>query len=290
MSRSMWLGIFLLFVAAYAVICVGARRIHRHFVYVPDPTYTAPKDTELEGVEEVKLKTPDGITLIGWFVPARDGMPTLLYFTGNGGSVAGRAHKIDEIKQAGYGLFMLNYRGFGGSEGKPTEADNVADAQLAYDFLRTRGLLPDEIVIYGESLGTSVATQLSLKRPAKALVLEAPFTSAVSVGRLTWWFLPLRLVMVDKYKTIDVIDQVTMPLLIVHGAKDSVIPLRMAEQLFAKAPEPKQIKVFSEADHNDLYEHGAFETVDGFLQGLAGGRSAGRAANTKKPAKAEAAG
>ena len=90
MSRSMWLGIFLLFVAAYAIICVGAYRIHRHFVYKPDPTYTAPKDTALDGVEEVKFKTPDGVTLIGWWVPARDGMPTLLYFTGNGGSVAGR--------------------------------------------------------------------------------------------------------------------------------------------------------------------------------------------------------
>ncbi len=287
MSRSMWLGIFfLLFLAAYAVICVGAYRVHRYFVYKPDPTYTAPRDTALENVEEVKFKTPDGVTLIGWWVPARKDMPTLLYFTGNGGSVAGRAHKIDEITRAGYGLFMLNYRGFGGSEGSPTEADNVADAELAYDLLMERGLKPSDIVIYGESLGTSVATQLSLKRPAKALVLEAPFTSAVAVGRLTWWFLPLRLVMVDTYKTINFIDRVSMPLLIVHGKQDSVIPLRMAEQLYAKAPEPKQMEVFPEADHNDLYEHGAFVTVDEFLQRLDGNQ----ASKTKKPASVEAAG
>ncbi|ODA67527.1 2-hydroxy-6-oxononadienedioate/2-hydroxy-6-oxononatrienedioate hydrolase [Methyloligella halotolerans] len=290
MSRPMWITILLLFVVAYAIICVGAYRVHRYFVYKPDPTYTAPQDTALENVEEVKLKTPDGVTLIAWWVPAREDMPTLLYFTGNGGSVAGRAKKIDEIARAGYGVFMLNYRGFGGSEGRPTEADNIADAERAYDLLMERGLKPKDVVIYGESLGTSVATQLSLKRPAKALVLEAPFTSAVSVGRLTWWFLPLRLVMVDKYKTISVIDRISMPLLIVHGKQDSVIPLRMAEELFAKAPDPKQMVVFPQADHNDLYEHGAFVTVDEYLQGLDKVQGSSRAPNAKKPASAEAAG
>ncbi|MEG6507499.1 alpha/beta fold hydrolase [Methyloligella sp. 2.7D] len=285
----MLVKLLLLFVVAYALVCLAGRKVHRHFVYVPDKTYVTPEEAGLEGVREVRLKTPDGVTLIAWYKAAPAGKPTLLYFTGNGGSVATHAAKFAEIVDAGYGLLMLNYRGYGGSEGRPTEADNVADAGLAYAYLREQGVPADEIVAYGESLGTSVATQLATGHDVKALVLEAPFNTIVDVGRRRWWFLPLRLVMVDQYRSQDYIGDVRVPLFVVHGTEDSVIPLALAEKLFAAAKQPKEMEIFPEADHNDLYEYGAFRAIDRFLQSL-DAKPQARSSNAKKPATAKAAG
>ena len=134
---------------------------------------------------------------------------------------------------------MLNYRRYGGSEGRPTEARNAADAVSAYDCLRGQGVAPGDIVAYGESLGTAVATRLSLQREVQALVLEAPFTSAVDVGKLMWKGFPLGVIMVDQYRTIDRIGEVRVPLFIVHGGRDAIIPLDLARRVYHAANEPK---------------------------------------------------
>jgi fermentation-respiration switch protein FrsA (DUF1100 family) len=199
-------------------------------------------------------------------LPARRGKPTLLYFTGQSGSVANRARKIEAIAASGYGVFMVNYRRFGGSGGWPTERNNIADAVAAHAYLEEElGVSPRNIVAYGESLGTGVATRLALLRPVKSLVLEAPFTSVVDVGRQVWWFLPLRLVMTDQYRTIDRIGSVKVPLLILHGARDSMIPVTQARQVYAAANEPKTLAILRRGDHNDLFDHGAWGKVTAFL-------------------------
>src|SRR5262249_52079545 len=207
-----------------------------------------------------------GAKLIAWYLPARRGKPTLLYFTGNSGSAANRARKIEAIAASGYGVFMLNYRRFGGSGGWPTEANNIADAVTAHAYLEEElGVASSNIVAYGESLGTGVATRLALMRPVKALVLEAPFTSVVDVGRQVWWFLPLRLVMTDQYRTIDRICSVKVPLLIVHGARDGLIPVNHARAIYAVANEPKTLAILRRGDHNNLFDHGAWSKVTSFL-------------------------
>jgi len=206
------------------------------------------------------------VKLIGWYLPARRGKPTLLYFTGNSGSAANRARKIEAIAATGHGVFMLNYRRFGGSQGWPTEANNIADAVAAHAYLQKElAVAPRNIVAYGESLGTGVATRLALQRPVKALVLEAPFTSVVDVGRQVWWFLPLRLVMTDQYRIIDRIGSVKVPLLVVHGARDSLIPVNHARAVYAAANEPKTLAILRRGDHNNLYDHGAWAKVEAFL-------------------------
>jgi uncharacterized protein len=162
-------------------------------------------------------------------------------------------------------VFMLNYRRYGGSGGWPTEENNAADAKAAFDQLRALGVAERDIVAYGESLGTAVATRLALQRPVKALVLEAPLTSVVDVGRQAWWFLPLRLIMTDQYRTLDRIGSVRVPLLIVHGARDSLIPVTQARELYAAANEPKTLSILRQGTHNDLFDHGAWEKVLAFL-------------------------
>jgi len=263
------LNLLLSLVGIFALFCIVARLLHRYFVYVPDRKRLAPKDAGLAGVEEVVFKATDGTRLIAWYRAAQPGKPTLLYFGGNSGSAAYRSNKIKAIGADGYGVFMLNYRGFGGSGGRPTEKRITADAVSAYDYLRGLGVAPHDIVAYGESLGTAVATRLSLQREVTALVLEAPFTSVVDVGLLMWPFLPLKLIMVDQYRTIDRIGQVTAPLFIIHGGRDNVIPLDQARRLLHEANEPKTLSLVARAGHNDLFELGAWGRVRDFLASLA---------------------
>jgi fermentation-respiration switch protein FrsA (DUF1100 family) len=131
--------------------------------------------------------------------------------------------------------------------------------------LRTLGVAACDIVAYGESLGTAVATRLALQRPVRALVLEAPFMSVVDVGRQVWWFLPLRLIMTDQYRTIDRIGSVRVPLLILHGARDSLIPVTQARQIYAAANEPKNLAILRRGAHNDLFDHGAWDKITAFF-------------------------
>jgi fermentation-respiration switch protein FrsA (DUF1100 family) len=262
------LNLFLSLAGIFALICLGGRLLHRYFVYIPDPRRIAPKAAGLVSVDEIVFKAADGTRLIAWYREAQPGKPTLLYFTGNSGNTADRASKIKAIGADGYGVFMLNYRRCGGSGGNPTEKRITADAVSAYDCLRGLGVAPRDIVVYGESLGTAVATRLSLQREAEALVLEAPFTSVVDVGKLLWPLLPLELIMTDQYRTIDRIDQVDIPLFIVHGGRDSVIPLYQARRVYHAASEPKTLQVLPRAGHNDLFEMGAWGQVRAFLAGL----------------------
>jgi len=262
------LNLVISLVGIFALIGIVARLLHRYFIYIPDRTRVAPNETGLSGVEEIVFKAADGTKLIAWYLPARGGKPTLLYFPGNSGNTACRAGKIATIGSDGYGVFMLNYRRYGGSKGRPTEARITADAVSAYDCLRGQGVAPHDIVAYGESLGTAVATRLTLQRHVKALVLEAPFTSIVDVGKLLWKGFPLGVIMVDQYRTIDRIADITVPLFIVHGGRDAIIPLGQARQVFHAASEPKSMMVLPQAGHNDLFERGAWEKVEVFLESL----------------------
>jgi fermentation-respiration switch protein FrsA (DUF1100 family) len=262
------LNLLLSLLGIFALIGILARLLHRYFLYIPDRTRVAPQEAGLSGVEEIVFKAADGTKLIAWYLPARGTKPTLLYFTGNSGNVADRAGKIRTIAANGYGVFMLNYRRYGGSEGRPTEKRNAADAVSAYDCLRAQGVAPGDIIAYGESLGTAVATRLSLQREVQALVLEAPFTSAVDVGKLLWKGFPLEIIMVDQYRTIERIGEVKVPLFIIHGGRDQIIPLDQARRVYHAANEPKSLVVVPQAGHNDLYDRGAFEKVDGFLESL----------------------
>lgn len=278
------LNLFLAFFTIFALFCIVARLLHRYFLYVPDSKRIDPSEAGLSGVEEIVFKASDGKKLIAWYRPAAPGKPTLLYFPGNSGNVAARAGKVRAITADGYGVFILNYRGFGGSDSRPTEKRLVKDAATAYDTLRGLGVPPRDIVVYGESLGTAVATHACQQREAKALVLESPFSSAVNVGKLAWPLLPLKQIMVDQYNTVDRIGSIHVPLFIVHGGRDAVIPLDMARHVFREANEPKTLTVVPRAGHNDLFEQGAWARVRDFLASL--DTEAVPAVETQSPARA----
>lgn len=252
-------------IGVYALICVGAYYGNRLFMYFPDPERVAPAAAGLDGVEEIELKSPDGETLVAWYSKAKPGRPTMLYFHGNASNAANRAFKFDTMRGEGAGVFYLNNRGYGGSTGRPTEARNVADAGLAYDHLRALGIPAKDIVLYGESLGSGQATQLAARREVGAVVLEAPLTSTIDIGRRTWFFLPLGWLVTDQYRNTEHVAEVKAPVLVLHGEQDGVIPVQMGRDVYAAANEPKELELFPGANHSDLFEHGAWDKAWAFI-------------------------
>lgn len=213
---------------------------------------------------EARLRTADGLELVAWEAPPAPGMPVLVYLHGNGGNIAGRVFKARPFVEAGYGVLLVSWRGYGGNPGAPSEAGLLADGRAALDHVEGRG----PVVLFGESLGSGVAVPLAAEREVAALILEAPFASAVDVGAEHYWYLPVRLLMKDRFDSLAVIDRVRAPLLIVHGERDAVTPASQGRKLLAAANEPKRGVFLPAAGHNDLFEHGAARIELEFLAGL----------------------
>jgi fermentation-respiration switch protein FrsA (DUF1100 family) len=228
-----------------------------------------PQGLDLQNVAEMELTTPDGQRLVAWYAPPARSAPTVFYLHGNAGGLVDRANRVRLYRKQGYGVFMLAYRGFSGSTGKPTETNIVADALMAYDTLA--GFTPQDskIIVYGESLGTGVAVQVAAKRRPDGVVLESPFSSAVDVGAHLYPYLPVHWLLKDRFESISYIGDVKAPLLVLHGERDRIVPPKLGRKLFAAAPGPKVAYFIEGATHYTLYENGAFEKVKIFLDSFA---------------------
>ena len=257
-------------VSIYVALLLTGYLVQRRLLYVVDPVHVDPKSAGLSGVTETVIAAPDGARVLAWHGPAKTGQPTLLYFHGNAGSLAARAPRIERFMAEGWGVLMMTYRGYGGSTGGANERDNVADGVRAFDQLTTLGVATKDIVIYGESLGTGVATQVALQRPAAGLILDAPFTSIPDVGARRFWYVPVHRLMTDHYDTAAIIGLIKMPLLIIHGTLDRTVPVDMGRTLARLAPEPKTLVEFPNGGHSDLYLDGndALGAVRAFLRTL----------------------
>lgn len=270
MSLLIKLAVFAL--CAYAAIVLAAYLGQRRLMYFPDRSHTLPAQVGLVDVEERALRTPDGARVMAWYGKANPGQPTLLYFHGNAGSLAARTERIRRFMNQGWGIYMMTYRGYGGGAGSPSETANVADARLAYGALVLEGVEPTSIILYGESLGTGIAVRIATERPAAGLILDAPYTSIVKVAAQAYPFLPVRTVLKDRYESEKYIGQVRMPLLILHGERDPVIPVAMGRELFQLANEPKRLATFPKAGHSDIYIDGnpALDAVRKWIGDLKG--------------------
>ena len=251
--------------ALYLAALIALYVFQRSLIYYPDPTRYTPAQAGLSGVREVVIETQDGEHILAWWAPASPGRPTFLYFHGNAGGLITRADRIKRFAGAGFGVFMPAYRGYAGSSGKPSEAAIVADALLAYDYLRKAGIAPDDIIAYGESLGSGVAVQLAAARPVSALILDAPYTSLPDIGKHLYPFAPVATFMVDRFESKEHIAKVKAPILILHGTNDTTIPIELGRSLFDAAPEPKEMAAIQGAGHSDIYLFGAFTRLREFI-------------------------
>lgn len=223
----------------------------RSLQYFPESFRTAPAAAGMPAAEEVLLDTPDGEKVIAWHVPPRGDQPVFLYLHGNGGSLRYRVDRYRALTADGTGLVALSYRGYGGSTGHPTEAGLIADAQTAYAFAVAR-YGAKRIDLWGESLGTGVAVALAAEKPIGRMVLQAPFTSAADVGATRYWYMPVRLLMKDQYRSDLRIGAVTAPVLVLHGEHDTIVPISLGERLYDMIKSPKRFVRFPDAGHNDL--------------------------------------
>jgi fermentation-respiration switch protein FrsA (DUF1100 family) len=262
----------------YLAVIAGLYLYQRQLLYHPDRARPVLGVLARMGVREVALPTTDGLSLLAWYLPARDApngepgrepggeRPVLVYFHGNGGHIGYRADRIERFAREGYGVLMLEYRGYGGNPGLPSEAGLFADAAAALRFVADQGVPGRRLVLYGESLGTGIAVWAAATHAVGAVVLESPYTSIAAAAQFHYPFVPTSWLVSDRYDSLSRIGQVRAPILMLHGARDGIIPLSLGEALFAAAPEPKEQWIASDASHTDLGHFGAFDVAVGFIE------------------------
>lgn len=259
-----WIGWPILAVWTYFVLAFFGHHMLYHPSTHPDGPWELQKSLR---AKDVWLTAADGVKIHGWFLPpaesgkrATDGSAApgsgrdivTLYLHGNAGNISHRADKLDALARAGSSLLIIDYRGFGKSEGSPRERGLYLDADAAYGEILRRGYAPRQIVLYGESLGTGVATDLAVRKACAGLILEAPFPSIGDVAnRVVPVLGPL---VVSGFKTGEKIGRLSLPLLVIHGDRDEVVPYGLGQAVFAAANEPKQFWTIEGGHHNDLVQ------------------------------------
>jgi len=238
-------------VMTLALVLLESRMIYYPSRY-PVGDWDAPKR---EGglVEDVYIETSDGVRLHGWYLPVADARGTVLFFHGNAGNLSDRYGWGQDLTTLGVNVLMVDYRGYGKSEGSPSEEGLYADAEAAWLFLvNHRGVSPDRLVAYGISLGGAPACELAVRRPVAGLILQSTFSSARDMAGEMFPFLPVGPLVRTRFDTAQKIPNVSAPKLVVHSRDDEMIPYRMAERVYERAHEPKRFVSYEGPGHNDL--------------------------------------
>lgn len=226
--------------------------LQRRMLYLPERTMVAgPRDYGFDDYEEVRIVTEDAVALHAWWLPAAGARRTALFLHGNAGNVSYWAGVARDLGEAGWNTLLLDYRGYGRSEGEPSEEGTYRDARAAWRWLvETRGLDPSQVVVVGRSLGGGVATWLAENHPMAGLVLESTFTSVADVVARIWPVPGIRSIVTLGYPSIERMPRLVVPLLVVHGRDDELVPFDHGRALFEAAGGPKRF-VELRGGHND---------------------------------------
>lgn len=261
-----WIAIL----AVSLVVLLGLMwTLQRRLIYLPDQN--APDvDVALPGAEEVMFSTEDDLTLSAWFLAAAaEPRGTVIVFNGNAGNRASRAPLADALSQHGYSVLLVDYRGYGANPGSPSQEGLLTDVRAARSYIASRPEVdPDRLVYFGESLGAGVALGLATETPPAALVLRSPFVSLADIGSHHYPFLPISLLLRDRYPNDHWIGQIDVPVMMIGGSEDRIVPLEQTERLFELASPPKNLLVVEGAGHNDLALLAGTEMIDGIVRFL----------------------
>lgn len=269
MVRKLLIGLLLVGALGYMAALVVLVMTQRKMMYFPSPSRGDAADWGLDRALTLALKTPDGQTIVAWYQPPlRDDRSIFLYFHGNGGDLSDRATLFGQIAKDGSGFLAIDYRGYGGSTGSPTEAGLLLDGEAAYSEVRSLGYAPARIVIVGESLGSGVAVAIAAKHEEHALVLDSAFSSAADVAASEYPMFPVHTLMQDSFNSAARIASVEAPKLFLYGDKDSVIPRWSALKLYAAAREPKTLIEFPKLGHVVLLTPEVLARVKAWLAAL----------------------
>ena len=260
--------IFLTFLLIYFFVLTTTYFFQRNLLYHPgENNYSG--DKLLVSIEKINIRTEDNIELLAWYHNKNiNDYKTILFLHGNAGSLENRVHKINHFKNINVNFLLLAWRGFNGNEGKPTEKGLYEDAKSAVRWLKSKGVFEKDIIIYGESLGTGVATEIAQNKSFAGIVLESPFTSMIEVGKSKYPYLPVKFLLKDKYESDQKIKNIKSPILIMHGKVDNIVPFQMGKKIYELANQPKYFYFSEYDDHMLEYNENLLNHLKEFINSL----------------------
>ena len=267
-GRNFFLEIIIGIITIYLSILILLFIFQRSLMYHPDENNYFGDKLEVE-IEKVNIKTSDNISLLGWFHNKNlENYKTILYLHGNAGKLENRIYKLNHFKNLNVNFLIIAWRGFSGNEGKPTENNLYIDGIGAIEWLKKKGIDEKDIIIYGESLGTGIATEIAQNKNFAGLILETPFTSMVEAAKNFYPYIPVGLLLKDKYKNQEKIKNINIPVLVMHGEADQIVPFWMGKKIFDLANNPKYSYFTEYDDHMMEYDSKLVSALNDFLKSL----------------------
>lgn len=274
-------SVLLTALGGYLLLMAGVYFGQAHLLYLPNlpsrEIALTPKDVGLP-YDDVWLRTEDGVRLHGWYLPAESGRATMIFFHGNAGNISHRLDSLRIFHSLRLSVLIIDYRGYGKSEGSPSEKGTQHDALAAWRYItEAQGVPAQKVVLFGRSLGAAIASDLAVRHQPGALIVESAFTSVPDMGAELYWWLPVRQLSRFRYATREDVARVRCPVLVVHSPEDEIIPFRHAEAIFAGAREPKELlRLIGSHNEGFMLSGNAYgEGLDRFLErhlGLPGTR------------------
>ena len=257
--------IFSSIIIAYLLLIVFIYFYQRNLLYHPSEN-NYQNDKIQFNYDEIFIQVDDNIKLKSWIINKNlKKFKTLVFFHGNAGDLSNRIYKINELNKLDINILLISWRGFSGNEGLPTEDNLYKDAQAAIKWLNSKEVKNNRIILYGESLGTGVAVEIGKKNIFNSIILESPFTSMENTAKIYYPYLPVKLLLKDKYDSISKIQKITTPILIMHGKKDDIVPFSMGKELFEKANNPKHSYFTSDDDHMMEFNDQIITNIKNFI-------------------------
>tara|TARA_B100001121_G_C18612695_1_gene585234 strand:+ start:368 stop:1186 length:819 start_codon:yes stop_codon:yes gene_type:complete len=267
-AKNILLLFFQLVILIYILILTFLYFYQRNLLYHPNENNYSGDHISVN-IQKVKVKTNDGIELLGWY-HEKDlkRFKTILFFHGNAGTLENRIHKLNHFQEMDVNFLIIAWRGFSGNKGSPTEKGLYEDGKSAINWLIDKGIKEKNIVVYGESLGTGVATHLSQNKNFAGVILETPFTSMIDAAKNFYPYIPVSFLLKDKFNNKNKIRNINVPVLIMHGEIDQIVPYSMGKKIYEIANEPKFSYFTKHDNHMMVYDENLVKALKSFLKGL----------------------
>ena len=266
--RKNLLQLILIIFFLYFFVLVFLYFYQRNLLYLPNENNYSGDKISVD-IQKVKIPTSDNIELLGWYHEKNlKDHKTLVYFHGNAGSLENRIHKLNHFKDMNINFLIIAWRGFSGNNGKPTEEGLYIDGKSAIDWLIKKGVDEKNLILYGESLGTGVATHLAQNKNYAGVILETPFTSMIDTAKKFYPYIPVSLLLKDKFENYKKIKNINSPILVMHGEVDQIVPFFMGKKIYELANKPKYSYFTKYDDHMMEYDENLVLALKSFLKSL----------------------
>lgn len=266
--RNIFLQLISLIILVYLFVIIFLFFYQRSLLYHPNENNYSGNNLSAE-IQKVKIKTSDNLELLGWFHEKDlEKFKTIIFFHGNAGTLENRIYKLNRLKDLDVNFLIIAWRGFSGNQGEPTENNLYEDGRSAVRWIKNYGVEDENIVLYGESLGTGIATEIAQNNNFAGVILETPFTSMVDAAKKFYPYIPVKLLLRDKYENIKKIKNIRSPILVMHGEADQIVPFAMGQKIFQEANNPKFSYFTKNDDHMMEFDEKLIGQLNLFLKSL----------------------